>query len=236
MRFLLFTAALASASPLAARQKTPADYPPRIFADAFTLIANVTSPTPNPLFNPHGWVLTAERVGAGQNAVVLSAKPAAGAGAVLFLNGTARDVSAENTSIMAPPLNNTSGPIPMGLQYASGAENRLVRLGINFGVGTLGTGIGVGLRDPYARLFAPAAMQGGRFIVCKEPNPVYTRPEFPVYWARYGVSEIPENCEQIALLAQCAKLPELVGEKELSIVKIGVGCYEDVKSIDWSKW
>lgn len=234
MLTLLFTAALASASPLIARQKSPADYPPRIFADAFTLIANVTSPTPNPLFNPHSWVVVTERVGAGQHAVVLSPSPNT-AGTVLFINGTARDVSAENTSIMSPPLNTTSGPIPLGLQY-SNAANRLANLGINYGTGTVGTGISVGLRDPYAKLFAPAGMQGGTFIVCKEPHPVYTRPEYPVYWARFGVAEVPENCERINLLAQCAKLPELVGEKELNIVKIGVGCYEDAKSIDWTKW
>ena len=42
--------------------------------------------------------------------------------------------------------------------------------------------------------------------------------------------------EEIALPAQCAALPPLVGKEEVGIVRAPVGCYEDVKGIDWSKW
>jgi hypothetical protein len=234
MLALLFTAALAAASPLVPRQKTPLDYPPRVSGAAFTLIANVTSGAPNPLFNPNHWALTAERVGAGQNAVVLSStRP----GAVLFLNGTTRDISAENTSILSPPMNLTTGVVPLGLQFQfqTGGDRVVARLGINYGTGDIGAGIGIGLRDPYAKLFPPVGIQGGTFVVCKEANPTYGRPEYPVYWVR-GAAEVDENCVRINLLAQCAPLPEIAGEQELNIVKAPVGCYEDVKGIDWSQW
>ncbi|KAK0633839.1 hypothetical protein B0T14DRAFT_561383 [Immersiella caudata] len=195
MLAILFTAALAAASALAPRPKTPLDYPPRVSGAAFTLIANVTSSPPNRLFNPNNWALTAERVGAGQYAIVLS-------------------------------------PTVPGTRVG----NRLAELRIGYGTGEIGMGIGIGLRDPYAKLFPPVGMQSGTFIVCHVENPTYGRPEYPVYWAIEGVSIVEENCEGITLLAQCAPLPEIVGEQELGIVKAPVACYEDVKGIDWSKW
>jgi hypothetical protein len=103
---LLPTLPTAFSSPLLTnRQKTPLDYPPRIISEAFTLIANVTSSPPtNPIFsNPpiQNWVLTTERVGAGRYAAILSPPSTIHPGrAVLFLNGTTRDISAE---IPTPP-------------------------------------------------------------------------------------------------------------------------------------
>ncbi|KAK4451153.1 hypothetical protein QBC34DRAFT_458635 [Podospora aff. communis PSN243] len=231
---LLLTAALAAASPLSPRQKTPLDYPPRFTGDAFTLIANVTSSPPNPLFNPHHWVLSTEQVGSGKYAAVLSPT---GPGTVLFLNGTARDISAENTSILAPPANLSTGVLPVGMQFNTAGQRR-VAVELNYGMGQVGAGIGIGLRDPYPRLFPPVSMQFGTFMVCKEPNPApgAGRPEYPVYWARSGVVVVAENCVGISLLAQCAPLPELAGVEKWNIIKAQVGCYEDVKAIDWSQW
>jgi len=232
MLSLLFTAALATAAPLqATRQKTPNDYPPRIYGDAFTLIANVTSATTaaNPPINH--WALTVERIGATQYAAVL----APSASVVLFLNGTTSDISAENTAIYAPPLDTGIRPVPLGMQFRTTSGSGLGTVGISYGYGDTGAGIGIGLRDPYARLFAPAGLHADTFVVCKQENPAYGRPEYPVLFHQ-GTSALPENCVAVALLAQCAPLPRLVGEKELNLVRPGVGCYEDVKAIDWSKW
>lgn len=233
MLSLIFAAALAVASPLQARQKTPLDYPPRISGAAFTLVANITDTT-KAAFNPpiDNWVLGTERVGAGQYAAIL--RPANGD--ILFINGTGRDASAQATSVLAPPLDTTTGPILLGLQFRPTAT--LTMVGINYGSGDIGAGIGFGLRDPWAKLFPPPRQGYGSFVVCKEAAPAYTRPEYPVLWAKIvdGAVVAPENCVAINLLAQCAELPTLTGEAELNILKLGVQCYADVKAIDWSKW
>lgn len=234
MLSFIFAAALAVASPLQARQKTPLDYPPRIPAAAFTLVANITDTAEAATFNPpiNNWVLGTERVGAGQHAAVL--RPANGD--ILFINGTARDVSAQATSVLAPPLDTTNGPILLGLQFRP--TTALTMVGINYGSGDIGAGIGIGLRDPWAELFPPSSQGSGSFVVCKEAAPAYTRPEYPVLWAKSvsGVMVAPDNCVAINLLAQCAELPTLTGEAELNILKQEVWCYEDVKAIEWSKW
>jgi len=51
-------------------------------------------------------------------------------------------------------------PRELSLSVCSSAprETRLVAVGVNYGTGDVGTGIGIGLRDPYAKLFPPAAM------------------------------------------------------------------------------
>ncbi|KAK0654961.1 hypothetical protein B0T16DRAFT_383948 [Cercophora newfieldiana] len=246
MLSLLFTAALATATPLSTRQDK--QYPPHATSTAFTLIANITSATPNPVFNPPitNWVLTTQRVGAGQYVAILAPDPKTPS-TILFVNGTAADIPAENTSVMSLPLDSTNGLIPMGMQFGT-TTGRLATVGINFGNGYIGTGISgtinetvyggsVELHQKHAKLFPPAGMQWGTFIVRKEEHPVYSSPEYPVFWARAGVAEVPAHCEEIVLLAQCAELPEGVkGEKELNIVRAEVACYGDVKTIDWSKW
>lgn len=136
---------------------------------------------------------------------------------------------------MAPPLNTTVGVVPLGLQFKSAPDGDFGYIGVNYGMGDIGAGIGIGLRDPYARLFAPARLGSRGFVVCREGKPTYGRPEYAVYiWK--GVNVDKEECVKIQLLAQCAELPDLAGEEELNIVNTGVGCYESVKGIEWEKW
>jgi len=58
----------------------------------------------------------------------------------------------------------------------------------------VGAGIGIGMRDPYARLFPPVVMQPGRFIACKEAHPTYGRPEYPVYWVSHVTWPRKDSC------------------------------------------
>lgn len=235
---LLTSAALAAASPLAARQWT--GYPPIKSAPGVILVANITDLTKN-IFGPpvNHWYLSTERIGAGRNAAVLT--PNITEATLLFVNGTAQDRSRTSTSIMAPPLDTNQGPIPMGLQFPRSryGDVNVALPGVNFGLGDQGAKIGV--RDPYARLAPPQGPTNfGSFVVCNEESPVYGRPQYSVLWVEYQdyytgeERPAPENCVRMELLAQCAELPPLVGEKELEIVNIGSLCYTDVNGIDWN--
>ncbi|KAK3321918.1 hypothetical protein B0H66DRAFT_552919 [Apodospora peruviana] len=237
---LLLTLLLGTnASPiLTTRQKTPLDYPPRKMAKAFTLVANITDLSKPDLFDApvNHWYLAGVHVGAGRDAAILRADTPL-PGAVFFINGTGQDISSQSTTVAMPPIAGAGGggtnpPTPQSLQFTKSESDGRIYVGLNFGRGTVGSGIGVGLRDPYARLFSPF---GASFIVCHEPNPTVGRPQHAVFGIEYGAL-VPENCVGMNLLAQCAELPPLAGEEELHIVNEGVGCYEDVKAIDWSKW
>ncbi|KAK4199164.1 hypothetical protein QBC40DRAFT_266094 [Triangularia verruculosa] len=224
-------AGLATASPFSpSRRQFQGNYPPQTTADAFTLVANIS--TPSEIFNPdiNGWFLSGVHVGAGQNAAIL--QPAIGS--VFFVNGTGRDVSAQATSIALPPIKVQGGAVPGGLQFTPyGNSDTVVNLGLNIGPGSTGAGVVGGLRSPWAQAFTPYP----HFIVCNETEPAYGRPQHAVKLAP-SVESIPDNCVAVRFLAQCASLPEDVfdGTEELNIHHIGAPCYEDVGAIDWSQY
>jgi len=220
-------APLAAANPI-----TPRAYPPRQTSSGFTLIANLTDPTKSTLFNDpiNHWSFGSVHVGAGLNTAILTPPTH---GHILFVNGTGRDVSAEATSISLPPLETTNGLIPWGVQfsqYPSSTTPESVYLGVNFGYGSIGAGIRGGLRSPWPVAFAPLQ---GKWMVCNESAPTYGRPQYPVRIAQ----EVPENCAEMTLLAQCATLPvPLLGVEEFGYQVMEVDCYEDVKGIEWGRY
>jgi hypothetical protein len=237
---LLTTAALATATPLKSRQWE--GYPVIRSAPGVILVANITSPTKAAtIFNPpvNHWYLSTARIGPGKNTAILS--PNLSEASLLFVNGTGQDRSSTNTAILAPPLDTNIGRIPVGLQFTRSyyRDYGYVSVpGVNYGPGDYGTRIGV--RDPYARLFPPYTAGPGTFAVCHEDDPAYGRPQYSVIWVEYDgqtgqPKPEPEGCVKIELLAQCAELPPLVGEKELGIINIGSLCYDDVKGTDWTK-
>ncbi|KAK0662969.1 hypothetical protein QBC41DRAFT_284816 [Cercophora samala] len=233
--FSAFMAGLAAASPLSLTQRQfQGNYPPRTTADAFKLVANIS--TPSNIFDPpvNNWFLSGVHVGAGLNAAILV--PTLNTSATFFINGTGRDVSAQFTSIALPPIKFQGGATPLGLRFPplEGQQNP-VNLGLNFGPGNTGAGVVGGLRSPWAQAFTPYPY----FIVCNETQPAYGRPQHAVKVAPSAES-IPDNCVAVTFLAQCAALPEGVfegeGVEELNIHHVGAPCYEDVGAIDWSRY
>ncbi|KAK4171097.1 hypothetical protein QBC36DRAFT_368174 [Triangularia setosa] len=231
--FSTLMAGLVVASPLPlAQRQFQGNYPPRTTADAFTLVANIS--TSSHIFDPdiNNWFLSGVHIGAGRNAAIL--QPTLDRAAVFFVNGTGRDVSAQATSIALPPIKFQSGATPGGLQFLPFEDSeKLVNVGLNFGPGSTGAGIVGGLRSPWPQAFTPYSF----FVVCNETEPAYGRPQHSVKLAPSAES-IPENCVAVTLLAQCASLPEDVfeGTEELNIHHLGVPCYEDVGAIDWSQY
>ena len=66
--------------------------------------------------------------------------------------------------------------------------------------------------------------------MCNETDPVYTRPQYPVRFAKSngdGTISLPSNCARIELLAECGTLKYLDGQgMEYGQDKPGVvGCF-----------
>ncbi|KAK0753010.1 hypothetical protein B0T18DRAFT_483859 [Schizothecium vesticola] len=153
-------AALSTSTPLISRQP-PSTVPPRVSTPYFTLIANVSSPPGTaPPTQYHHWALHFPRTGAGIWSAALTPDLASN-GTVLLLNGTSRDISAQATTVMAPPILLNVGPTAVGMRFRPGAAAAAAlqwEVGLGLGRGDEGTGIGIGLRDLYPRLFVPAEL------------------------------------------------------------------------------
>lgn len=231
----LLLASAAAASPLARRA-----YPPVSQAQAFKLVANVTDPSKD-FFDPpvNNWFLTGTHSGAG----ILDGMLSADDGITFFVNGTGRDVSAQSTSIQAPPLPVGGGtPTPQGLQFPqAGNPDNTASVQVGSGIGYPGAGIYPPQRSAYPYAFAPLR---GSFMVCYEPRQSYPAHPYPVRLAishiiddeGHEAVDIPSDCVEITFLAQCETLPALEGVEELNIIVEGVSCYEDVAAIDWSMY
>ncbi|KAH8891210.1 hypothetical protein GQ53DRAFT_806642 [Thozetella sp. PMI_491] len=229
----LLLAGLATATPLARRA-----YPPVSQAQAFTLIANVTDPSKDFFVPPvDHWAFTAVHAGAGISDGMLTPD----GGMVLFVNGTAQEVSAGATSILTKPIPVTGGsPIPVGMQYGVG-PNDTTSVELVFGFGMPGAGIYPPQRSPYPQAFVPVQ---GSFMVCNETRQGYPAHPFPVRISTTKAVDsegrshydIPSYCVEITFLAQCAELPPFDGADELNIHVEGVSCYDNVASIDWGKY
>jgi len=239
---VLSGASLTMASPLKV-EAVKRDIPPRSQAKGFKLVANITDPAKAAIVFPEKpidfFYLGSARTGATTNAAVL-APPSEYS--TYFLNGTARDISASATSIALPPIVWSGEPrpsTPMGIQFTPYSDGSAIGVTMNWGTGSIGAGIGFGLRDPYAQLFYQTDLgYNTGFYVCNVTGPVYTRPQYPVFAIGpegHPSSVVPDNCVTMKLLAQCAPEPEILdADKEaLNIVNEGVDCYEDVSAIEW---
>ena len=80
-----------------------------------------------------------------------------------------------------------------------------------------------------------------RFVVCNE---TIEFPTGPAKWKTFGIvsskyKTIPEECVQVTVLPECDKLgfvSENAERKAVFEAASEVRCYEDVKSIEWSKY
>ncbi|KAK0724502.1 hypothetical protein B0H67DRAFT_550256 [Lasiosphaeris hirsuta] len=181
---------------------------------AFTLIANVTTPSLDLTPSINHLNLTAVHVGAGLDAAVLTPT---GPARVLYLNGTAP----QDTGIASD-----GGLFPYGLRLgslAAGAQS------VGLDVGGVQPGVAIS-EEGWPQVVGP---EEGGFVVCFEVRPVYGRPQYPVRFVRAG-GDLPSGCVPVALLAQCAVLGEVPrgavydheGVRE-------VRCLGDVRAVEW---
>ncbi|KAK3950639.1 hypothetical protein QBC32DRAFT_346050 [Pseudoneurospora amorphoporcata] len=206
------------------------------------------------------WSLRGVHVGAGQSTAVL-AKPnitasgpsnmaerssSSGPHQIYYQNSTG-GISLDN-----------SNPFPLSIRLGGTYDSdfpSILYLGIFFGLST--PSISVSFQPPgHPRLYissagadspeadeptapgspvtdneAPELYRQGTFIVCNETDPVYTRPQYPVRFAKSngdGTVNLPSNCASIELLAQCGTLSYLDGQgMEYGQDRPGVvGCFD----------
>ncbi|KAH7627837.1 hypothetical protein B0T09DRAFT_171655 [Sordaria sp. MPI-SDFR-AT-0083] len=244
---------LTTASPLHLDDSSPAsEQPPTSSAYGFALVANLTDPDmARNLFldDINHWSLRGVHVGAGQSTAVL-AKPnttSSSSPHQIYYQNSTGGISLDN-----------SNPLPLSIRLGGTYDSdfpSVLYLGIFFGLSTPSLTIHF---DPpgHPRLYvssaganspeadkptspgspvadeeAPELYRQGAFIVCNETDPVYTRPQYPVRFAKSngdGTVSLPSNCARIELLAECGTLRYLDGQgMEYGQDRPGVvGCFD----------
>lgn len=209
-------------------------YPKTERSLAFTLIANITDTSKLGIFiDPiQNWPLNSYHSGAGQNVGVLADYSEL----LFFVNGTAEEEAVMNTTIRLPPLTCRygQGPDSYGVMSGQATINAGGYLGVNIGQADDGTGIMMSGRSPYPTLYFPEPYRSQKLMVCNE-----TKLDGLDWLPQYGVkqgAEVPDNCAEMVLLAQCAELRPV---PMMSITPSGwhvreVDCYHNVSAINWN--
>lgn len=209
-------------------------YPKTERSLAFTLIANTTDTSKLGIFNDliQSWPLESYHSGAGQNVGVLTDSSEL----LFFVNGTIEEEAAMSTTIRLPPLNcgYGQGPDSYGVMSGQSTINAGGYLGIIIGRADEGAGIMTSGRSPYPTLYFPEPYRSQKLMVCNE-----TKLDGVDWLPQYGVKqgeEVPDNCAEMVLLAQCAELRPV---PMMNITPSGwhvreVDCYRNVSAIDWN--
>jgi hypothetical protein len=225
MNFLLVAAFIGqiSASPVSLQA------PPRSQSTAFNFIVNVTDLSTDLSPSVHHTYFTSVHAGAGFNAITLGTTKYPGK---LFLNGTDDEIKAGNGSIISDTGNypftirvNPNAKLP----YGDALESWMIASGPQ----------GVGITappDPIAKLYGP--IPGRNFIACDSGFGAPTHPQIVILYVEPGPENIPTNCTAINILAECRPPlePLTADAKYTHDYAHPVQCYEDVLSIDWSKY
>lgn len=218
-------ATLAAASPLGQRSDGPS-YPPTSSSKGFRLVANVTDTSRDLSPSVQNQYVTSIHVGAGLNLVGVGSKDVS---RLFYINGTTGEfMRGEATTVTdgATPL------VPFGFTLTEdSADSAMSTAHLNGGPGTKGD---VTTRIPVPYVFlAPEQM-----AICDEYVAYYQKNMQIVKQLNLNKNKtLPANCAPVRLMAECAELNELP-EGSLSNhdnVYTG-GCYDDVASIEWSKY
>lgn len=205
-------------------------YPPTSQSLGFVLVANLTDPSKDLSPSVNNLFFSSFRFIASSYLAVLSQAGSR----TFYLNGTKEEVAAGNATVGADQM-----VYPFGLWIDTASESIYGSITVGIGIGTRG----VGIRSspvPYPSVFTPWR---GTFVVCNETNPDNNRPQFPISYLkseyRKGAEHlsIPERCVPITLLAQCVSLdPPVSGAEYNHDYAQPVPCYENVATIDWTKY
>lgn len=207
-------------------------YPQTERSLAFNLIANITDTSKLGIFKDpiQNWPLTTTHTGAGIATAIL----ASSTNHLFFVNGTAEEEAAMETTMRLPPLmcRYSQDPESWGMHFQQSTIAASGYLGIHIDRAERGAGIIGSTRSPYPILFAPEPFRALKFMVCNETEYVYGRPQYGIKQAE----EVPDNCAEMVLLAQCTKLWPV---PMLNVTEWGwqvreVDCYRNVSAIDWN--
>ncbi|KAK1834478.1 hypothetical protein QBC39DRAFT_300528 [Podospora conica] len=206
-------------------------YPKTERSPAFTLIANITDTSKLGIFSDpiQHWPLDDIHTGAARNTAVLRSDSRN----LFFVNGTAEQEAAMNTTVRLPPLMCSYGQDPdsNGVMFGQSTIKATGYVGINNGGAHQGAGIFNSFQSPYPALYAPEPFRSLKWMVCNQSEHDHDLPQYAVKQAE----EVPENCAEMVLLAQCATLRPL---PLLNVTQWGwnvreVDCYSNVSAIDW---
>ncbi|KAK3181621.1 hypothetical protein K4F52_006999 [Lecanicillium sp. MT-2017a] len=223
---------VAAASPIAACNNPNANkpsYPAKQTSKGFKLVANVTDPSRDFKDPIHNKFLTPLHTGAAVNVIGIARD---GDKAPVFYQTGNQQERLSGATRIAVDLGTPPSAFGFSLQSDNG-KSFASTAHADAGAGQAGVSV---THDPVPFAFLNLA----EFAICEEPLPALQNQQYKVlhqFNTLSSAEKIPEDCVPITVIPQCATLEDLLeGSRASHDDAFEAGCYEDVSSIEWSKY